>query len=151
MPVFVYSPDQVLVLGLKIAGYKPRQINRVQRKTNIERFKDSFGVAPIVYAQIWQDLQTTNIAEARIDTTKPSCTIITFLQAIRFLKKYDTEKDRGGQTGKCDKFCRYWGWYFLDRVAALRGAKVLSTACWLLFCMQTSLLSSHLSFLHLCR
>lgn len=123
-PVYLYNSDQVLVIGLQVAGYKPRQIKRVSRETNIDRFKDSFGVAPIIYAQIWTDIQTTKMAEARINTEHRSCTIYTFLEAIRFLKKYDREKDREAQTGHCDRFCRQWGWYFLEKVAALKRIKV---------------------------
>ena len=143
MPIYTYSPDQVLLIGLRIAGFKERQIKQAKRKSNLDRFGDSYGVDPIVYCQIWKDLQTTDIPEARIDTTKPSCTIITFLQAIRFLKKYDTEKDREGQTNRCDKFCRDWGWYFLDRVAALRGMKVRSR---LAICLDCSSLFADTAF-----
>jgi len=124
MPIYVYNELQALVIGLRVANYSDRQIRRASRKANLERFQDSYGVHPLVYCEIWKDLQTTNIAAARIDTTKPSCTLVTFFEAIRFLKKYDTELDRSSQTNHCERFCRDWGWYFLDRVAVLRGIKV---------------------------
>lgn len=128
----IYTADEVLARGLKIAGWHAKRAARLSRETQIEYFKDSFGVAPIVYAQIWDDLQNANFTfvakngateNVRIDTSRRSCTLDTFLKAVRFLKKYDTEKDRAGQTGDSDRFCREWGWFFLARVAALRKTK----------------------------
>lgn len=87
-PIYIFSPDQVLVIGLHIAGYKPQQIRRVKRDTNIDCFKDSFGVAPIVYAQLWRDLQTTSIPTACINIRQKSCTITTFLESIIQIQLY---------------------------------------------------------------
>lgn len=76
-------------------------MQRVQRDTNIKRFKDRFGVAPVVY---WEDLQTTKLkmvdgnseVPVRIDISQQSCTLKTFLESIHFLRKYDMETDRAG-------------------------------------------------------
>lgn len=123
-PIQVYSADEILVEGLKIAQQDGKRMQRVQRSTNIERFKDHFAVAPLVLAVIWEDLQTTSIPEARIDTTKPRITIVNFLHTLWFIKRYPTEKSRSGKAHRCERYMREVGWDLLERVAALKGIKV---------------------------
>lgn len=124
MPLQIYSADEVLAQGLKIAGFGGKRMLRVQRSTNIERFVDHFGVPPLVYAVIWEDLQRTTIPEARIDTKKDSTTIVNFLHAMWFIKRYQTEQSRAGKAGRCDTYVRNISWGFLDRIAALKAIKV---------------------------
>jgi len=71
------------------------------------------------------DHKMMTVVSARIDTTKPGCTLRTYLVAICFLQKYDTEFDRANQSGRSDRWCRDWGWYFLYRIAAMRDAKIV--------------------------
>jgi len=135
MPHFlIYSSEEVLNEGLRIIRCGGQRAARVQRKTNINRFKSAFGVHPKVYTDIWYDLQTTNLVfqygkeknnPIKIDIQKQSVTLESFLLAMRFLRKYDTEEDRSQQSGFCDKWCREWGWYFVDRIAELRQAKIV--------------------------
>ena len=157
--VQIYTPDEVLSEGLVVAGFDHARQKRVQRKTNVERFVDYFGVAPAVYAEIWEDLQTTSIVfrasngalvPARMDTTMASVTLQNFLLALHFIKAYPTEKQRAGKSGRCERFMRKWGWYFLERIAALKKKKVKSL--WVrdhrldrLFTHTVSLLSDHLA------
>jgi hypothetical protein len=42
----IISPDEMLEIGLGLAGYKQRRINRAKKKTNIERFKAQYGSSP---------------------------------------------------------------------------------------------------------
>ncbi len=90
----ILTPDEVLETGLNLCGYDRGRQNKVCRATNLRRFSSHYGSLPIVYAQIWEDLQTTEIAEARIDSVKPC--VDSFLMAIHFLKRYPTEEERGG-------------------------------------------------------
>jgi len=123
MPVLVCTSDQVLVMGLGISGFRGKRMKRVCMKTNLDRFGDSFGVSPVVCADIWVDLQTTTVPAARIDTKRKSCTLHTMLLSIRFLKKHDTEKDRSGNSKKCDRFCRDWGWCFFGKDCCTASSK----------------------------
>eukprot|EP00978_Attheya_sp_CCMP212_P014683 scaffold37531_cov69-Attheya_sp.AAC.3 len=47
---------------------------RATHKTNLARFKSIFGALPHVYAKLWEDLLTTDLAEACLgtDTVRPS-------------------------------------------------------------------------------
>jgi hypothetical protein len=87
--IVVFTADETLSMGLKIAGFDTGRQQNVQRETNLERFKDFFGCVPVIYAEIWEDLQTTGIAEARIDTTKCSVKMDTFLLSVHFIKRFE--------------------------------------------------------------
>jgi hypothetical protein len=89
----IVSPDDMMERGLELGGFSARQIEHAGLKLKYSRFKSWFGSQPVVYAQIWEDLLTTDIAEARI---LPKDDLDYFLMALHFLKGYDTEGERSG-------------------------------------------------------
>ena len=91
--VLINTADEALVCGLSLVGIGEYRQKRQRRTTNISDFKAHFGVAPIVCAQIWEDLQTSDIPEARIDTAtaKGNVSIEKLLWAFHFLMRYPTE------------------------------------------------------------
>ena len=117
--VVILTADEILRKGLLLVGFNVRRQQNVQRKTNVERFKDHFGSDPVVYAQIWEDLQMTENPEARISE---KATADAFLQAIHFLRR--TEGERSGTFKMCKTTAREWGWYFAGKVQALKQEKV---------------------------
>ena len=54
--ILLYMSDQVLALGLYLAGIGATRQDRVKRETNLEDFKSIYGIHPLVVAQIWEDL-----------------------------------------------------------------------------------------------
>jgi hypothetical protein len=83
-PKVILTPKEVLDAGLKLVHYTEGRIERAQQETNTTRFKSFYGCNPIVAAQIFEDLQTSPIAEAsRLDESKIS--LFYFLQALNFL------------------------------------------------------------------
>jgi hypothetical protein len=62
----IVTPDDMMQKGLEHGGFSKRQINRAGLALKLDRFKSWFGSHPIVCAQIWEDLLTTEIVEARI-------------------------------------------------------------------------------------
>jgi hypothetical protein len=100
MAPILYTADEVLVQGLKIAGFDTNRQQTIQRKTNISRFKAYFGAAPLVYTEIWEALQVTRCDSARIDTAKAAVNLETFLSALYFIHRYPTEIERSGHSGK---------------------------------------------------
>ena len=50
----IISPDEMMKIGLRLAGYKRRRMNRAKKETNIERFKAQYGSSPAVVAEIWE-------------------------------------------------------------------------------------------------
>ena len=57
---------EMMARGLELVGFDERRQQSVRYDENLERFKSYYGSKPIVYAHIWEDLQTSDIAEARI-------------------------------------------------------------------------------------
>ena len=92
----IYTPDEVLAVGLEIAGYCAKRQQTVQRTTIIKRFTDHFGVAPVVHGVFWEDLLTTTIPAARVDASNVSVSLANYLHSIWFIKRYQTESSRAG-------------------------------------------------------
>jgi hypothetical protein len=68
--VVVMTPDEILKCRLYLVGFTNRRIKRAKRKVNLGCFKGHFGSSPRVIAQIWEDLQRTNIPEAFVSVGK---------------------------------------------------------------------------------
>lgn len=124
MVLVLYTADEVLEDGLLLYGFSKARQQRVKRDTNLELFRSRFGIHPVVVAQVWEDFQTTNIPAARIDTPKGNVSLASFLHTLCFLKTYPTENNRRGDTGLCRTTARKWGWYFVERMVALKADKV---------------------------
>ena len=97
--MFILTADEIMERGLELMGYDQHRQLKVKRARNIELFRRSYGSNPVVSAAILQDLQTTEVEEARIDSQKFN--LDHFLMALNWLTKYPTEDDRSGRF----KFC----------------------------------------------
>jgi hypothetical protein len=66
----IISPDEMLKIGLRLAGYKQHRMNRAKNKeTNIERFKAQlYGLSPAFVAAIW-DIQLTEAVSSATSST----------------------------------------------------------------------------------
>jgi hypothetical protein len=62
----ILTPDYMMHRGLELGGFSARQIKKAGLALKYTRFKGHFGSHPVVCAQIWEDLLTTEIVEARI-------------------------------------------------------------------------------------
>jgi hypothetical protein len=62
----VYTADVILRFGLQLVGYTRSRIWRAKKDTNVDQFHGHFGSNPIIYAEIWEDLQTIKVQEARV-------------------------------------------------------------------------------------
>jgi hypothetical protein len=83
--MLVVTPDELFRQGLLLVGFNGARIENVKRATNLGRFCSHYGSNPIVYAEIWQDLQTTDVPDARITTDEKFVSLDSFLLAIHFL------------------------------------------------------------------
>ena len=120
--VFWLTADEMMWKGLELCGFDWRRQERLQRVTNLRRFKAHFGSDPRVHAKIWEDLQTTPIRKANIGGAKMS--VDSFLMAIYFLKKYPTEQTMAAVFKKGEKTCRKWVWCYMSKIQALKREKV---------------------------
>jgi hypothetical protein len=106
LAAMIVSPDDMMRKGLKHAGFDDRS-NKANRLHKYRRFKAWYGSDPIVYAQLWEDLVTTEIAEARI---RPEDDLDRFLMSLYFLKAYTSEEHRSGIFKLSEKTAREWTW-----------------------------------------
>lgn len=105
-------------------SWPPQIHTQVRRAQNLERFKALYGSNPVVYAEIFEDLQMTQIAEAYVD---PKLLFVdSFLMALHFLKCYPTENQLSGLFKFCEKTARKWGWFYARKIQALKEEKVSS-------------------------
>jgi len=126
-----YTADQVLKVGLKLLGVSTARQNRQKHKTNVQDFRDHYGTEPDICAKIWDDLQTTNIPDAKIQATLyPGRDLKNFLRACHFLRRYKTEAERKVDSGNTKKTVRKWTWFFLHKIGALRAEKIVWPTTW---------------------
>lgn len=124
----IVTADEIMEIGLEL--YDKRGMMRKQEENTL-RFRSYFGCDPVVAAQIWEDLLTARDAAMQIDTTKCGVTSNELLHALYFLKRYPTETERCGRSGKSPKTIRARTWYFVGRINNLKQKKVcLSAAFW---------------------
>jgi hypothetical protein len=65
--VAILTADEILRKGLLLVGFDFRRQDEVSKASNLGRFRAHYGSNPVVYAQMWEDFQTTVIPEACID------------------------------------------------------------------------------------
>jgi hypothetical protein len=64
--VVILTTDEILRKGLELVGFDCRRQQNVSWPKNLERFRAHYGSDPVVYSQIWEDLQVTEIPAAQI-------------------------------------------------------------------------------------
>jgi hypothetical protein len=117
------TPDEFLKIGLRLVGYTKRRIRRSKKRSNVERFLGHFGSIPCICASIWEDLQTTQVEEARVP--KERLNVQHFLMAMHHLKRYPTEVEREALFDISFKWGREKVWYYVEKVQALKAQKIV--------------------------
>jgi hypothetical protein len=126
--MLVVTPDELLRDGLELGGFTLERQQRVKRTTLLRRFKALYGSNPIVYAQIIEDLQTTQCEEAHVPPNKIS--VEKLLLGLKFLKCYQSEEVRAGESRTTEKTVRKWGWFYAKRIRALKADKIVWPEEW---------------------
>ena len=111
--------------GLKLVYSQERIFrvwgNAVTSKTNVQRFKDHYGVNPVIAAQVWRDLQTTTINRARLRVLK----LDNFLETLHFLFWYKREVEREATFDSSRKTIQKWALYYAMKIQALKETKIV--------------------------
>ena len=123
----IVSPNEFMRIGLQVF-YKERRIKCAKKSTNVKRFCKHFGVTPIIAAHVWEDLQTTSVAEAMVplEKLKPKY----FLMALNHLCKYPMEDEQEGPWDLSPKQARQWVWYFVKKIQALKEERIVWPEDW---------------------
>ena len=119
MPLILTSLE-MLEKGLDLAGFKNRSRSGVLAQAR--RFKAFYGSNPVVLADMWEDLQTTEHDEIRMKLTEAH--ISHFFMTHHFLYCYPVEEAISAIFGYCEKTCREWCWEFTSKFAQLKTEKI---------------------------
>ena len=127
-PLIPLTAKEMLKAGLEKV-FNVARIHRVkgdpwQSRRNLQRFKDHYGASCYVASQIWNELQTTGIDEARIDDCK-KLSVDFYLEALNFLYRYSRESERESAFDRSPKTLRKWCWFYLERIQALKASKIV--------------------------
>ena len=119
---FILTEDEMLIEGLYALDWTQKQIDRMQDAGNKEKFRGHYGADPHVIAQIWEDLITTDLPQARVDPKKRP--LAQFFVALHFLKRYQTEIEKNTTWKKSKNTLRDWTWFFVGKIRALKALKI---------------------------
>jgi hypothetical protein len=124
-----YTADDLLCKGLRIVGVSQEKIDRAKiRKTNVARYRSEYGADPSVHAKLWIDLMTTDNPKAKIDPKL--CKLSMFFMSLNFLRRYSTETEQANTFDKSENTIRKWRWFFVHKIAALKGALIVWPTEW---------------------
>jgi hypothetical protein len=57
------SEAEILMMGLKTIGYDRVRQQKTRYKTNLQRFRASFGALPITASQLFSEIQDQSLGE----------------------------------------------------------------------------------------
>ena len=86
----VVTPERIQYLGLKLVGYKSKRLKKSTSKVNYSRFKAFFGLSPVSAAEIYHDMQTTDIEDAKVEGSRID--LRNLFIGLHYLWKYPTER-----------------------------------------------------------
>jgi hypothetical protein len=113
----------MMFLGLRLLQYRWRRLNAAKVKTNYNRFKSHYGVSPVTAAWVYEDLQVTNIEEAKVKGNQSD--LKGFLMALHYLRKYPTEEDMVARFDYCAYWAREKVWAAVKKIRALKREKIV--------------------------
>ena len=125
--MMLLNADQVLEHGYKLVYKGIFRRNKVKR--NLRRFKGHFGSMPEVYAALWNELQQTDIPEARLEDASTK-DLDRFFMTLLFLKVYDTQERLASRFGIDEDTVGLWVWYYLSKISGLKSAKIKWPTNW---------------------
>ena len=95
----IVTPNSMLKKGLEVVRYNAKILRRCRDKTNLRRFKSSFGVSPETMCRIYEDIQSTDLIDTSKTPPEPmylkgkETNLKWLLRAFHYLKKYPTGDD----------------------------------------------------------
>lgn len=123
----VLSPDDVMARALTYMGISVKKQATRSSDANLSDFKSHYGASPVVLAEMWHDLCTTNIGDAMLtNKEKGQKGFANFLMVHHFLWTYPRNASilasRFGVSTKKASGLSLWRW--VEKVAALHVAKI---------------------------
>ena len=121
MSVVTFTAEQIMMKGLVLLGWDEDKLKNRSPEKNISQYSAWYGVEPCVMSKLVEDLQTTNIASARIENLN----IDKLHWAVHFLYRYPTETENESTWKKCSNTIRQACWFHVDKIRNLKAAKIV--------------------------
>ncbi len=115
MDVDNLSLNDVLQIGLIVAGFNERQRRNNKFAQLVTWFKTVYGEHPLVYAIIWWEIRD-------VDTDR---NIKHFFMCLNWFQCYGKEGDMAGRYNFSDKTIRKWCMYYATIIASLFEVKII--------------------------
>jgi hypothetical protein len=115
----VFTPDNILKIGLKLVHYINKRIKRSRKSRNIEQFKSHFGAVPVVVPNIFDDLQLTG----KLPEDKRNLNHL--LMAMHTLKCYPLNDEREALFDINQNDAAKILWNVIERIQALKEEKIV--------------------------
>ena len=122
-PDHVVTTNDMLHVGLLVARFQPAQIQRHSYASNYQFFRDHLGASPRVCCTIYEDLQLTDIVDAKL--TGNQTNLIWFLKGLYFLRKYPKESSIASILGLSIRWGRDPLWSIVKRIQAMKAVKIV--------------------------
>ena len=124
----ILSAAQVMEMGLVFVGFSKEKEDRTAHHLLVQEFKAHYGCLPVDLAQMWYDLQTTAIQEAKIDENERNHKGFKYFMASNFFiwthtKNASLLSSRFGISKRQIQSISFWKW--IMRMGALIGEKVV--------------------------
>ena len=128
MDLDVKSAQEVMELGLKFIGMSHEEQQVLNHKQLLNKFHDHYGCIPVDLAQMWHDLQTTSITEAKLEANEKNQKGFKMFMAANFLLWVNPKN--AGLISSCFGICKRYVqsnkhlWKWVRKMGALMGDKV---------------------------
>lgn len=119
------TADNILELGLELAGYDLRRQRRFKEKNRIKRFRKFYGSTPFVLVQVWNDLPAELIIPKFIKKKRiGKIDVSTFLMSMHYLKRYPTYSQLSGMFSVSERSIAKKVWTVIYNLQLLKTKKV---------------------------
>jgi hypothetical protein len=108
------TADEILFKGLNLLGWDTSRVEKWKSETALEQYRGMHGVNPVVTAQLCEDLQRTEVEDARIEPRKMDITKLHW--TLHFLYRYPSELERTNVWNKCANTVRDSCWFFTGKI-----------------------------------
>ena len=122
-PDHVVTVQSMMIRGLRIARFIPEQTARFSDKTNRQQFLDHFGASPRVSCVIYNDLQLTDVEDAKLEGNDDNLDM--FLKALYFLRKYPKESQMASILQLSARHDRDALWDMVGKIQAMKDVKIV--------------------------
>ena len=106
--------DFLISYGLSFFNFDTKRLSKVKKETNIERFKNYFGLPPRTVLAVYEDLKD----DARFK-------LVYLLMTLHWFKKYATEKDLSGPWDLCEDHVRDKCKEYAKKIQSLKDKKIV--------------------------